>query len=81
MMTLEFYRKLEAVAVNEFDDIIRETEIIFTYSGRAQKLRLNLIDFSFVDIWYSIDGDYSFHWEQRDVRDAIYRHDNAPHRK
>ena len=28
-----------------------------------------------------MDGDYSFHWEQREVRNTIYRHDNAPHKK
>jgi len=80
-MILELYRKLEEIAISEFDDIIRESEIIFTYSGRAQKLRLKLVDYTFVDIWYSVDGDDSFHWEQRDLRNIIYRHDNAPHKK
>ena len=50
-------------------------------AGRIRKLRLYFIDNTFVDIWYSFDGSYSYHWEQRYVRNLIYRHDNAPHRK
>jgi len=78
---LELYRKLKEIADNEYGDIIKEDEIIFSYAGRARKLRLRLIDNTFIDIWYSIEGEYSFHWEQRNVRDVIYRHDNAPHNK
>ena len=50
-------------------------------AGRIRKLRLYLIDNTFVDIWYSSDNSYSYHWEQRNIRNAIYRHDNAPHKK
>ena len=42
---------------------------------------MKIIDKTFIDIWCSLDGEYSFHWEQREVRDTIYRHDNAPHKK
>lgn len=80
-MISALYRKLEFIATNEFADIINESTIINSYSGRVRKLRLKVIDKSFIDVWYSFDGDYSFHWEQRDVRNAIYRHDNAPHKK
>jgi hypothetical protein len=78
---LTLYRQLNSIAEKEFDDIVIESEIIFSHSGRARKLRLNLIDGTFIDIWYSEKGEYSFHWEQRGVRDVIYRHDNAPHLK
>jgi hypothetical protein len=75
------YKRLSAIAKNEFADIVLDSEIIFSYSGRARKLRIVLIDGTFIDVWYSLDGGYSLHWEQRGVRDAVYRHDNAPHRR
>jgi len=42
---------------------------------------LTLIDNTFIDVWYSLEGEYSFHWEKMGLRDSIYRHDNAPHKK
>ena len=60
---------------------MKSAELIQGTAGRIRKLRLFLIDNTFVDIWYSFDGSYSYHWEQRNIRDAIYRHDNAPHKK
>jgi hypothetical protein len=80
-MIFELYRKLEQITVVEFNDIVEDYVIILTYSGRAQKLRLKLIDKTFIDVWYSLEGEYSFHWEQREIRGTIYRHDNAPHKK
>ena len=80
-MILNLYRKLEKLALSRFSDIIEDSEIIYSLAGRARKLRLYLIDETFIDIWYSMDKDYSYHWEQRNIRDEIYRHDNAPHRK
>ncbi|MEW6381178.1 MAG: DUF6516 family protein [bacterium] len=80
-MILECYNKLRAIANSEYDDIIKESYIIFSYTGRARKLRLQLVDNTFIDIWYSLEGEYSFHWEQRYLRDTLYRHDNAPHKR
>lgn len=80
-MILNLYRKLEKLALSRFSDIIEDSEIIYSLAGRARKLRLYLIDETFIDIWYSMDEDYSYHWEQRNVRNEIYRHDNAPHHK
>jgi hypothetical protein len=40
-----------------------------------------LTDDTFIDVWLSASGKYSYHWEQRHVRGIIYRHDNAPHSK
>jgi hypothetical protein len=80
-MILERYKTLKKIADTEYGNIVEDSEIIFSYTGRARKLRLALIDMTFIDIWYSVDGDYSFHWEQRDVRESVYRHDNAPHKK
>jgi len=47
-------------------------------SAQPNKLRVFLIDGSFLDVWLSEDNDYSFHWEQRAVRGLIHRWDNAP---
>lgn len=80
-MILELYKRFEGIACNEYNDIIEDTDIIFSYTGRARKLRINLVDNTFIDIWYSQGKEYSYHWEQRDVRNKIYRHDNAPHKK
>jgi hypothetical protein len=80
-MILECYNKLREIANSEYDDIIKESDIIFSYTGRARKLRLMLVDDTFIDIWYSTEGEYSFHWEQRNLRDTLYRHDNAPHKR
>lgn len=79
-MILELYRQLKDIVDNEYSEIVEDTEIIFTYSGRARKLRIKLIDDTFIDIWYSLEGEYSFHWEQAS-RGMVYRHDNAPHKK
>jgi len=51
----------------------------FTPTHRAQKLRISLIDSSFIDIWLTLDGRYSYHWHSLDS--FIYRHDNAPHER
>ena len=39
-MILEIYKKLKKIAEYEFNDIITDSEIIFSYTGRAKKLRL-----------------------------------------
>jgi hypothetical protein len=46
-------------------------------------VRIILCDGSFVDVWYSLKltDRYSYHWERRAIDGAIYRHDNAPHRR
>jgi hypothetical protein len=80
-MISELYKQLEKLSFDKFSDIIQASQIIYSYTGRARKLRLELIDDTFIDTYYSFSGNYSFHWEQRPVRDAIYRHDNAPHER
>ena len=80
-MISELYRRLEKLAIDEFSDIIKASQILHSYTGRVKKLRLELIDDTFIDICYSVSGNYSFHWEQRPVREAVYRHDNAPHKR
>ena len=77
-MILTLYKNIAFIAENEFTDIVMTTNIIFTpTTHRAQKLRISLIDGSFIDIWLTLEGRYSYHWHSLDK--IIYRHDNAPH--
>ena len=69
------------VVLADFSDIVVDVQLRFTPSGVVEKLRIFLLDESFVDVWLSTSGKYSYHWEQRHVRGLIYRHDNAPHSK
>lgn len=77
----EQFRRIVELAQAEFSDIIADVQLLFTQSGAVEKLRVFLKDESFVDIWLSTSGKYSFHWEHRHVRGLIHRHDNAPHNK
>ncbi len=72
------YRILEQIAKTEFSDIVKNTALIGGKSAQPNKLRVFLIDGSFLDIWLSEENDYSFHWEQRAVRGLVHRWDNAP---
>ncbi|MFA4957135.1 MAG: DUF6516 family protein [Candidatus Methanoperedens sp.] len=72
------YRVLEQIAKTEFSDIVKNTTLIGGKSAQPNKLRVLLIDGSFLDVWLSEENDYSFHWEQRAVRGLIHRWDNAP---
>ncbi len=70
---------LDEIALSEYRDIVERTRFIFSAAGRMRKLRIYLLDGSFIDVWYSSKGDYSFHWERRFINGSLYRHDNAPH--
>ena len=80
-MISDHYKHIKTIVEAKFSDIVMSAELVLGVADRIRKLRLYLIDNTFVDIWYSSDGSYSYHWEQRDIRNAIYRHDNAPHIK
>ena len=80
-MILAVYGKLEKLVLQEFADIIVSTSIISSATGRARKLRLNLFDETYIDIWLSGGREYSFHWERTAVGGKLFRHDNAPHDK
>lgn len=75
------YRVLAKLAASEFNDIVTGTRFITLPSGELAKLRLAIIDDSFLDIWLSGSGRYSYHWERRVITGDLYRHDNAPHTK
>ena len=76
-MTL--WQRLRSIAHSDFSDIVVQTELLLSTAGRVRKLRIHLLDGSFVDVWLSEEGDYAFHWERRFVDGTLYRHDNAPH--
>ncbi|MFQ5771686.1 MAG: DUF6516 family protein [bacterium] len=65
------------IACTEYSDIVVSTAII------NHKLRITLIDGSYIDFRWSINlpGRFSHHWERRDISGEIYRHDNSPHSK
>lgn len=71
----EEYHRLALMALTEFSDIVVDTEIV------EGKLRLHLIDGSFIDVWISrrLPGRYAVHWERRHLDGTIYRWDNTPH--
>ena len=79
-MILQLYEKINEVTAKKFPDIIESNEVIYSSEGRPRKIRLHLIDSSFIDICCSRKGSYSYHWERRHLDNTIYRHDNAPHK-
>jgi hypothetical protein len=75
---LLLYNKLSSIAEDEFSDIVSDTELMGKKSLGSSKLRIHLKDKTYIDIWVSGSGKYSYHWEQRAKHGLIYRHDNAP---
>lgn len=74
---MHIFQKLSYIAEVEFSDIVETVE------ESEDKLRIYLIDGSFIDIWFSIkiSGRYAYHWERTHIDGKIYRHDNIPHKK
>lgn len=68
------YSRLLRLALSEFPDMVEGTKIV------EGKLRLLLLDQSFIDIWFSEKkrGVYAYHWERKHIDGTIYRHDNLP---
>ena len=75
----EVFREIVKVILREFSDIAADAQLRRTSSGAIERLRIFLKDRSFVDVWLSASGKYSYHWEHRHVRGMIHRHNNAPH--
>lgn len=65
---------IKKIADVEFDSVVSFSEII------DNKLRIYLIDKSFIDIYLSqvISGRFAFHWEREQIDKTIYRYDNFP---
>lgn len=71
--------KFVRIAEKEFSKIVSSTEFLFDapHLIEPSRLRLYLIDDSFLDIRYDEEsGDYSFHWQKAN---EITRFNNAPH--
>jgi len=82
MSISKIYNTLATLARNEFPDIVLHANVMCLSTGVDLKLRLDIIDGSFLDVYMSNSGRYSYHWERRLIsQDNIYRHDNAPHKK
>ncbi len=78
----KLYSKLLRIATDEFNEIVESDEIFYSsITNEALKLRLYLYDESYIDIYYSVRGKYSYHWNRLLSHNEIYRHDNAPHIK
>ena len=69
--------RLMLIAECEFADIVEHGVII------DDKLRVMLIDGTYIDFWWShrLADRFANHWERRHVDNTIYRHDNSPHIK
>lgn len=81
MDILEIYKRQLETAQDQFRDILINGIILYSESGEPLKLRLDIIDGSIVDVFCSVRGKYSYHWEKGTMGEFIYRHDNAPHKK
>ena len=78
MNIYKVYKALLEKCLKEFNDVVENGEVIFSEAFIPLKLRLNIIDGSIIDVFYSNSGKYSYHWERRIIDGKIYRHDNAP---
>lgn len=77
----KLYEDQRARAMTTFPDIVSEARMIRLDSGEPLKLRIEIIDGSIGDIFYSVTGKYSYHWERSLIDGSIYGHDNAPHKR
>jgi hypothetical protein len=66
--------QLARIAEVEFRDIVVQTSVL------GSKLRVLLIDSSYIDVWVArkLTGRFGFHWERRHLDGSIYRYDNFP---
>lgn len=81
MKILKLYRSLLDIAISDYRIVVESGEIFYFQGNEPWKLRLYLCDNSFVDVYYSEKGKYSYHWDRRLVTNEIFRHDNAPHQR
>ncbi len=71
----EILEKLKDLVVSLYPEIVVDVEIVYG------KLRIYLVDGSFIDVWISrrLPNRYAIHWERRHIDGTIYRWDNTPH--
>ena len=74
------YERLADIALSEFADVVLQAQVLCLSTGDPLKLRLDIVDQSMLDIWLSVSGRYSYHWERRQTsKRDLDRYDNAPH--
>ena len=81
MKILRLYKSLLDIATTEFVTVVESGEIFYSQGMEPWKVRLYLCDGSIMDIYYSVKGKYSYHWDRRLITNEIFRHDNAPHQR
>ncbi len=82
MTILMTYEALKTIALNEFGDVVVSAQIMSLPTSDPLKLRLDIVDGSLLDVFISVSGRYSYHWERRLIgKSDLYRHDNAPHNR
>jgi hypothetical protein len=76
------YKALTEIALREFGDVVVQARVVSLPTGDPLKLRLDIVDGSLLDVFISVSGRYSYHWERRLTSHGdLYRHDNAPHNR
>jgi hypothetical protein len=76
---MERYNRIKEFLIKEHSDIfVQVTVLRQRSSGGSTKIRGSLKDGSFLDIYLSKEGKYSYHWERRALDGKIFRWDNAP---
>lgn len=64
--------------MRDFPDIISSTRFVGGKTSDPNKLRIYLTNGSFLDVWLSGEGDYSYHWESTLQEGLIHRWESAP---
>lgn len=55
----DLYRNISDLSLNEFPDTVEDAQILHTSSGTPAKLRIYIVDGSYLDVWLSGSGKYS----------------------
>jgi len=71
---MSYQRLLNFVKIvnDEFSDIVSDVGLY------PDRLRITLVDGSWIEVRYPVKGKFSFHWQRGN---KIYRIDTAPHHK
>lgn len=63
------YKSISDTSLNEYPDIVEDAQIHHTPSGAPAKLRIHIVDGSYLDIWFSVSGKYSYTGNARTSQD------------
>jgi len=61
----DIFQQILDIVTTEFSDIAVDAQLRYTPSGATERLRIFLIDETYLDIWLSPSGKHSYLWEQR----------------